>query len=85
MKQTYRIVGIRSLDGFKKLELQPMDEMVQENKEVNLGDIMKNIGGFTKETARRFQKYQSFDVIRVSDLAFSEGKYELDGLFTIEF
>ena len=85
MKQTYRVVGIRSMDGYKMLELQPIDDMVSEKKDVKAVDILKNLNSFTRDTVKNFRKYQVFDKIRITDDEFVNRDIGIDSMFSIDF
>lgn len=85
MKQTYRVVGIRSMDGYKMLELQPIDDMVSEKKDVNAVDVLKNLNSFTRDTVKNFRKYQVFDKIRITDDEFVNRDIGIDSMFSIDF
>ena len=85
MEQTYKIVGIGSGNGYKKLELKQIENMVNENDEVSITDALKSMSGLVQKTQNAFLKSKQFDVIRIPDKLFKELHLEIDGLFTISY
>jgi hypothetical protein len=85
MEQTYKIVGIQSMKGYKKLELQPLENLVEEDIKVNTMSLLKNVGGFMKDVQKMYGKDVAMDILRIPDDVFSEKKLVLDGTLTITY
>lgn len=85
MEQTYKIIGIQSMKGYKKLELQPLENLVQEEYKVDTMGLLKNIGGFMKDVQTMYTKDQAIDILRIPDKVFNEKELQLDGTLTITY
>jgi len=85
MEQTYTIVGIQSNNGYKKLELRPLESIVSEKESIDPLEALKNIGGLVQRTQKMYSKNRIIDIIRVSDKTYRDMNLEIDGSFTIKY
>lgn len=84
-EKSYMIVGIRSENGKKRLELKPVEDMVQKQEEINPMAALKNISGLVEKTKQMYSKGKNMDIIRISDDEFKELDLQIDGGFTIKY
>lgn len=86
MEQTYKIIGIQSGDGYKKLELKPLETLVQDKEKDDLFSAAKmGFGGVIKKTAQMYSQQRLIDVIRVPDETYEQMHLEIDSTFTINY
>lgn len=85
MEQTYKIVGIQSSNGSKKLELRPLESIVTERESVNPLEAIKNLNSLVQRTQQMYSKNRIADIIRVSDKTFKDMDLKIDGTFTIKY
>ena len=85
MEQTYKIIGIRSGNGYKKLDLIALENTLQQNEKVDPLDALKNFGGLVQKTSQMYMKQKQIDTIRVPDTVYVEKQLGIDGTFTITY
>jgi hypothetical protein len=86
MEQTYKIIGIQSGDGYKKLELKPLETLVQNKEKDDLfGAAKMGFGGVIKKTAQMYKQDLRYDIIRVPDEEYKRMHLEIDSTFTINY
>jgi len=86
MEQTYKIIGIQSGNGYKKLELKPLETLVQDKEKDDLLSAAKlGFGGVIKKTAQMYSQQRLIDVIRVPDEEYELMNLTIDGTFTISY
>ena len=84
-EKSYMIIGIRSEKGEKRLELRPLDDIIQKKEKLSPMDALKDIGGLVQKTQEMYSKGKTIDIVRVSDEDFKERHLEIDGYFTISY
>jgi len=86
MEQTYKIIGIQSGNGYKKLELKPLETLVQDKEKDDLFSAAKmGFGGVIQKTAKMYSQQRLIDVIRVPDEEYKRMNLEIDATFTISY
>lgn len=85
MEQSYKIIGVQSENGFKKLKLKPMENQVEEKKPLNVMAALKDINGFVSQTTDMFSKTVHIDMISVPDEVYKSMGLMIDGMFTISY
>jgi len=85
MEQTYKIIGIRSGNGCKQLDLIALENTLQENESLDPLIALKNIGGLVQKTSQMYMKQKQIDTIRIPNRIYDEKKLEIDGTFTINY
>jgi hypothetical protein len=83
MKQTYVIVGIHNEDGYKRLELKPLESFVDKKKEIK--PSLLNISSMVRDVGNMYQQNMRVDIIRIPVDAFKDMKLVIDGEFTISY
>ena len=85
MEQTYKIVGVQSENGYKKLKLKPLEKEVNEKKKLNVLGALNDINGFIGETKNMFTGSIHVDIICVPDAEYVKRGLVIDGMFTITY
>jgi len=88
MEQTYKIVGIHSEQGCKKLCLVALENMMQKQETVDplaALNALKNMSGLVQKTSEMYLKQKQVDHIRVPDSVFKEKQLAIDETFTINY
>lgn len=86
MKQTYVIVGVHNEDGYKRLELKPLESYVDKKKEMKPGLLDGlNISGMVRQVSGMYQQNMRVDIVRVPSDVYNEMKLTIDGEFTISY
>ena len=84
-EKSYMIIGIRSEKDEKRLELRPLDDIVQKKESLNPMAALKDIGSLVQRTQEMYSKGRNIDIVRVSNEDFKERNLEIDGYFTISY
>jgi len=85
MEQTYKIVGIHSEQGCKKLCLVALENMMQKQETVDPLAALKNMSSLVQKTSEMYLKQKQVDHIRIPDSVFKEKQLAIDETFTINY